>query len=109
MVLLYIPGSDDERGLVKWRQHMVQRKKKKKKGRQGEELDEPEYTSLLKIYEIPRLTKWIEKYEWAKFVPFLHTFDEDLLVLKKAKRKKKRRDKKREEHDDDNDVTTSQV
>ena len=50
------------------------------------------------IYEMPLMTSWLDKHDWAKFIPFLHTFDEDIFSIrkKKAVRKEKKRRKQQD-------------
>jgi len=58
-----IPGSDDERGITKWKE-------------QHEQSDSTEgQSALTKCYDIPFLTKYLVKLPWSKYLPFSPTYE----------------------------------
>ena len=90
MFLTVPTGTDEERGLTKWRQTLI----KRKKSRRGP--DDP-YWAQTSVYQIQALSTYLKKFTWTKYIPFLPTFDEDLFKVKNRfpgrKNKKKKSNK----------------
>ncbi len=78
-----VPGSERERGLLKWREQVLKQAK-------DEDAAAEESGGLrrnpLALYEIPFLTYQLKRWSWTRYVPFLPTF-----VEKKKQNKKKRK------------------
>ena len=100
-----IPGTKAERGLIKWRQELI--KKKKKSSKHGDN-----NTDHLKqqIYEIPVLTEYLKRWSFTRYVPFLPTFDEELFNIKtKFPKRKRKKGKMVVNAEDGNDANESMV
>ena len=62
---LCILGSDEERGMLKWRSYIVLRTRVIRE-------------DLFDVYDVPLVTTWFAHHSWSRYVPFLPTFNEDL-------------------------------
>ena len=59
--LFFLKGTDEERGIKKWRQH------EKDESTSGEESD-------MRIYDIPFIQKYLNKSKICRYLPFCPTF-----------------------------------
>ena len=81
-------GTDHERGLINWREM-----------RRHVDTQPPEVTSaevvseerVQAIYDIPLITPHLRRHRWTRFVPFLPTFDENLLSIGCSRRMRSHR------------------
>lgn len=64
-----IPGTDEERGIIIWREIPDQ---------SDEDSADDAYDNLnltMKTYDLPFITKYIRRWKYSKYIPFLPTFD----------------------------------
>ena len=62
-------GTDEERGILLWREIP---------GSSDDDINNPDSNSLnlsMKTYDIPFVTKYLRRWKYSKYVPFLPTFD----------------------------------
>lgn len=75
------PGTDEERGIIKWREQIHE-----------EPVTADSEEGALhptSCYDIPIITKYLHRQSWARYVPFLPTFDESMVQCSCTGRKKK--------------------
>ena len=89
----YFLGTDEERGLIKWRKQLIKKRRSRKDVAEAE-------TMRRSVYEIAFLTKYLKRWNWTTFLPFSPTFDEELFKIKSSKADKKKRRRRRGNDDD---------
>ena len=89
---MFSPGTDEERGLIKWRQEIISSSKIRTRTRRQHEETESSSPYDSTIYEIPSWTNALRRYKVTRYIPFLPTFDDTLLIMASAKRKQIRRE-----------------
>ncbi len=91
-LILSHSGSEKERGLTKWREHLLT-KEKAEEIRQELEDNAGFRRNPLALYEIPCWTHKLKRWRWTKYVPFLPTFVEPSRRKTMKKRKKRRKER----------------
>ena len=84
-------GTDAERGLLKWRQDL------ESPAAGGRDADDVSKANTLATYDIPFVTRYLERWPWTRYLPFSPTFDEGCFTVccKKRTNKKDRRSNRR--------------
>ena len=69
---MYFSGTLEERGILSWKEPL-----------EGSKNNINQDTCL--TYDLPFVTKWLRKKQWARYVPILPTLDEDIFHIRKCR------------------------
>ena len=74
-----VAGTDEERGIIAWREQI----------HEDPTDDDVGGAPPTSCYDIPVITKYLRHQKWARYVPFLPSFDESLVQCACCSKKRK--------------------